>query len=112
VNYVGEAIAFVVAEDRYVAEDAVDRIRVDYEFLEPVVGIAAARSAERLVHDDVPGNVGARIWSRRHRRCPRRRIAVRAAHGSALDLFGRALRLHCRSRAVAPSRAGTPTPPG
>ena len=29
VNYVGEAIAFVVADDRYVAEDAVGRIRVD-----------------------------------------------------------------------------------
>ena len=61
VNYVGEAIAFVVAVDRYVAEDAVSRIRVDYEFLEPVVGIAAARAASDLVHDDVPGNVGARM---------------------------------------------------
>ena len=39
VNYVGEAIAFVVADDRYVAEDAVGRIRVDYELLPPVVGI-------------------------------------------------------------------------
>ena len=45
VNYVGEAIAFVVAEDRYVAEDAVDRIRVDYELLPPVVGLPAARAA-------------------------------------------------------------------
>ena len=35
--------------------------RVDYEVLPPVVGIAAARAAERLVHDDVPGNVGARM---------------------------------------------------
>ncbi|MBO0846356.1 MAG: xanthine dehydrogenase family protein [Nocardioides sp.] len=61
VNYVGEAIAFVVADDRYVAEDAVGRIRVQYEFLPPVVGIAAARAAEHLVHDDVPGNVGARL---------------------------------------------------
>ena len=34
VNYVGEAIAFVVADDRYVAEDAVGRIKVSYEFLE------------------------------------------------------------------------------
>ncbi len=57
----GEAIAFVVADDRYVAEDAVGRIRVDYEFLPPVVGIEAARAAENLVHDDVPGNVGARM---------------------------------------------------
>jgi aerobic carbon-monoxide dehydrogenase large subunit len=61
VNYVGEAIAFVVAEDRYVAEDAVSQIRVDYEFLEPVVGIAAAREASRRVHDDVPDNVAARL---------------------------------------------------
>jgi carbon-monoxide dehydrogenase large subunit len=61
VNYVGEAIAFVVAEDRYVAEDAVGRIRVSYEYLEPVVGVAAARAARSLVHDDVPDNVGARL---------------------------------------------------
>ena len=61
VNYVGEAIAFVVAEDRYVAEDAVGRIRVSYDYLEPVVGIPAARAARALVHDDVPGNVGARL---------------------------------------------------
>ncbi|WP_193611974.1 aerobic carbon-monoxide dehydrogenase large subunit [Nocardioides lijunqiniae] len=61
VNYVGEAIAFVVADDRYVAEDAVGRIRVSYDLLPPVVGIEAARAADRLVHDDVPGNVGARM---------------------------------------------------
>jgi aerobic carbon-monoxide dehydrogenase large subunit len=61
VNYVGEAIAFVVAEDRYVAEDALAAIRVEYDFLPPVVGIDAARAATHLVHDDVPGNVGARL---------------------------------------------------
>ncbi len=60
VNHVGEAIAFVVADDRYVAEDAVSRIRVDYELLPVVVGVVAAREAERLVHDDVPGNLAAR----------------------------------------------------
>jgi len=61
VNHVGEAIALVVADNRYLAEDAVARIRVDYEFLPPVVGLAAARAAEHLVHPDVPGNVGARL---------------------------------------------------
>ncbi|MCR6029867.1 molybdopterin-dependent oxidoreductase [Nocardioides sp. zg-579] len=60
VNYVGEAIAIVVAEDRYVAEDAVAQIVVDYELLPAVVGIEAARAAEHLVHDDVPGNIAAR----------------------------------------------------
>ena len=61
VNYVGEAIAFVVADDRYIAEDAVGQIRVDYELLPPVVGVDAARAAKALVHDDVPGNIGARL---------------------------------------------------
>ncbi len=61
VNHVGEAIAFVVADDRYLAEDAVARIRVTYDLLPPVVGIEAARAADRLVHDDVPGNVAARL---------------------------------------------------
>ncbi|MGD9960634.1 aerobic carbon-monoxide dehydrogenase large subunit [Nocardioides sp.] len=61
VNHVGEAVAFVVAEDRYLAEDALDRIRVDYEILTPVVGVEAARAAVHLVHEDVPGNVGARM---------------------------------------------------
>jgi aerobic carbon-monoxide dehydrogenase large subunit len=60
VNYVGEAIAFVVADDRYVAEDAIGRIRVEYDFLPPVVGIDAARAADHLVHADVPGNIAAR----------------------------------------------------
>jgi carbon-monoxide dehydrogenase large subunit len=61
VNYVGEAIVMVVASSRYTAEDVVDRIRVDYEFLPAVVGIEAARAAEHLVHDDVPDNVAARM---------------------------------------------------
>lgn len=61
VNHVGEAIAFVVARDRYIAEDAVSRIKVSYEPLPPVVGVEAARAAEHLVHPDVPGNVAARM---------------------------------------------------
>src|SRR6266513_187433 len=57
----GEPIAMVVARDRYVAEDAAERIVVTYEPLPAVVGIDAARAAAHLVHDDVPGNVGARM---------------------------------------------------
>ena len=59
VNHVGEAVAMVVASNRYVAEDVADRIRVDYEPLPAVVGVEAARAAEHLVHDDVPDNVAA-----------------------------------------------------
>jgi carbon-monoxide dehydrogenase large subunit len=59
VNHVGEPVAMVVAEDRYLAEDAAERIAVTYEPLPAVVGIEAARRADHLVHDDVPGNLGA-----------------------------------------------------
>ncbi|MGI8667192.1 MAG: molybdopterin cofactor-binding domain-containing protein, partial [Jatrophihabitans sp.] len=59
VNYVGEAIAMVVAENRYLAEAALDRLVVSYPPLPAVVGIPTARAAEHLVHPDVPGNVAA-----------------------------------------------------
>ncbi len=61
VNHVGEAIAFVVADNRYIAEDAIERIQVRYESLAPVVGIEKARAAEHLVHEDVPGNIAAHV---------------------------------------------------
>jgi aerobic carbon-monoxide dehydrogenase large subunit len=60
VNHVGEAVAMIVASDRYVAEDAEELIDVSYEPLPAVVGIDNARTAEHLVHADVPGNLAAR----------------------------------------------------
>jgi aerobic carbon-monoxide dehydrogenase large subunit len=65
VNHVGEAVVMVVATDRYLAEDAVGAIRVDYEPLPPVVGIEASREAVHLVHDDVPGNLAANMVQER-----------------------------------------------
>ncbi|WP_029136833.1 aerobic carbon-monoxide dehydrogenase large subunit [Nakamurella lactea] len=65
VRHVGESIVMVVAENRYLAEDAVNRIRVDYEFLAPVVGIEASRAAASTVHDDVPDNVAAHLVQER-----------------------------------------------
>jgi len=60
VHYVGEAVAYVVADNRYIAEDALDLIDVEYEPL-PVVHSLEVASAEDapLVHADVPGNVAA-----------------------------------------------------
>jgi aerobic carbon-monoxide dehydrogenase large subunit len=58
VNYVGEAIAVVVAVDRYTAEDALEAIRVDYEVLPPVVDLAGAvEPGAPLVHEDLGTNV-------------------------------------------------------
>ena len=59
IHHVGEAVAMVVARDRYAAEDAAGRIRVSYDPLPAVVGVAEARRAEHLVHADVPGNIAA-----------------------------------------------------
>jgi carbon-monoxide dehydrogenase large subunit len=60
VRHVGEPIVMVVARDRYIAEDAAERIAVTYEELPVVVGVDAAREAKAAVHPDVPDNVAAR----------------------------------------------------
>ena len=59
VRYLGEAIAFVVAESRYIAEDAADLVEVEYESLPAVVTPEVAARAVHLVHPGVPGNVAA-----------------------------------------------------
>lgn len=61
VNHVGEPIAMVVAVDRYVAEDVVERIKVSYDFEDAVVGLPAAAAADAAVHDDIPDNVAAHL---------------------------------------------------
>src|SRR5882762_7224336 len=61
VRYVGEAVAFVVAEDRYTAEDAAELVEIDYEPLPAVVTPEVSARAEHLVHDGVPGNVAADV---------------------------------------------------
>jgi carbon-monoxide dehydrogenase large subunit len=42
VRYVGEAVACVIARDRYIAADALNSIEIDYEPLEPVLDIRTA----------------------------------------------------------------------
>ena len=57
VRYVGDAVAVVVAEDRYAARDAVDAVAVDYEPLEAVSDPRAAVGSSAVVHDEAPDNV-------------------------------------------------------
>ena len=65
VRYVGETVAFVVADDRYVAEDAADLIDVSYEPLPAVASLEAALVAGApRVHADVPDNRAARFPQR------------------------------------------------
>jgi carbon-monoxide dehydrogenase large subunit len=58
VRFVGEAVAAVVAEDRYTASKALDSIEVDYEELEPVVDPEEAlKPGSTLVEPSWPDNV-------------------------------------------------------
>ena len=62
VRYVGEIVAFVVADDRYIAEDAAELIEVEYELLPVVTDLATALDADTpRVHADVPHNRAARF---------------------------------------------------
>jgi carbon-monoxide dehydrogenase large subunit len=65
VRYVGELIAFVVADSRYVAEDAADLIEVRYDPRPAVTDLEAAdQDSSPLVHADVPSNRAARLRQR------------------------------------------------
>jgi carbon-monoxide dehydrogenase large subunit len=58
VKYVGEPIAAVVAESRYVAEDALDLIEVDYDELPAVVDVEAALApGAPLLYEDWTDNL-------------------------------------------------------
>ncbi len=58
VRYSGEAVAIVAAESRYVAEDALELISVEYEQLPAVLDpMAAMEPGAPLVHDTIPNNI-------------------------------------------------------
>src|SRR5436305_5115292 len=62
VRHLGEAVALVVAESRYIAEDAVERIEVDYAPLPAAVDLERALApGAPLVHSDVGSNVAAHV---------------------------------------------------
>ncbi|MBI3326526.1 MAG: xanthine dehydrogenase family protein, partial [Nitrospinae bacterium] len=58
----GQPVAVVVARDRYVARDAVDRIQVDYEPLRPMLDpLEAAREDSSPIHEHLGTNIALRI---------------------------------------------------
>ncbi len=62
IRHAGEAVVMVVAESRYLAEDALEEIFVDYEPMDAVVDLEVAlNSAAPLVHDDLGHNLNARM---------------------------------------------------
>ena len=62
VRHAGEPLPVVIAEDRYIAEDALDDIVVELEPLQPVVDIERGLDPESpLVHDDLESNLAAHL---------------------------------------------------
>lgn len=58
VRHVGDPIAIVLAESRYLAEDALEQIEVDYEPLDPITSIGDALASDRdQIWDKADGNL-------------------------------------------------------
>jgi carbon-monoxide dehydrogenase large subunit len=57
VRFAGEAVAAVVARERYAAEDGAGLVEVDYEPLPAAVDLLAARGNRAVVHEVAPDNV-------------------------------------------------------
>jgi carbon-monoxide dehydrogenase large subunit len=93
VRHVGDIVAVVIAEDRYLAEDAAEAVLVDYEVL-PAVADAreATRPGAPAVHDDIPDNI-----------CFRWAIGDKAATDEAFARAHRTVRLELVNQRIAPN---------
>jgi len=57
VRFVGDPVALVVADSRYLAEDGAELVEVDYEPLPAVVDYTGAEQADTLVHESHGSNL-------------------------------------------------------
>jgi len=66
-RFAGDPVALVVADNRYLAEDAVERVEIEYEPLPAVVDYTEAEQAEALVHgshgSNLVGGMSGAPWS-------------------------------------------------
>jgi len=60
-RFAGDPVALVVADSRYVAEDAAELVDVDYEPLPAVADYATAGQSGALVHEAYPGNLAGQL---------------------------------------------------
>ena len=115
VRYVGEPVAVVIAESRYLAEDAIAAITLDLTALPAVTSVKEAEAGHDLLHDAAGENIGAQYTvergnidsafknapyvrreqfvTNRHGACPletRGLIGECAPHSGALRLTGAA----------------------
>lgn len=57
VKFVGDPVALVIADSRYIAEDAVELVDVDYEPLPAIADFTQAVNSDVVVHEAYPDNV-------------------------------------------------------
>ncbi|BAS12349.1 carbon monoxide dehydrogenase large chain [Arthrobacter sp. Hiyo8] len=63
VRFQGQEVAFVVAEDRYAARDALELIDVEYDMLPPVIDARRALDpGAPVIRDDIEGRTDNRIF--------------------------------------------------
>lgn len=70
VRYVGEPVAAVIASDRYLVEDGLERVSIDYETLTPVTDVGKALEDDVLLYEEWGTNIMANIHFR-HGSCER-----------------------------------------
>ncbi len=93
VVHAGEIVAVVVAEDRYLAEDAAEQVEVEYEELPSVADVRKAiEPGAPTIHDDAPGNV-AFEWS----------LGDQAATDEAFQRAERVVRLELVNQRLVPN---------
>jgi 2-furoyl-CoA dehydrogenase large subunit len=83
VRYAGEPVAVVVATDRYVAEDALELIEIDYEQLDAVVDPVAALTSKVVLHEGLKSNIAS---ERSFRYGDPEAAFAKAAHRVAVDV--------------------------
>ncbi|MDH6436669.1 carbon-monoxide dehydrogenase large subunit [Streptomyces sp. SAI-144] len=64
VRFVGDPVAMIVADDRYLAEDAAELVVVDYDPLAPVVDYTTALDSPESVHAEHPDNLVGQLGGR------------------------------------------------
>ncbi len=57
VYYVGQPVVAILADNRYLAEDAADLVAITYESLTPVVSVEAAREDVVILHPEFGSNI-------------------------------------------------------
>lgn len=89
VRYVGDQVAFIVADTLANAKDAAELIEIDYEELPAVVDMKKALSGGATVHDDIPNNL-CYDWEIGDKAAVDEEFA-KAAHVTKLDLVNNRL---------------------